>query len=168
MKFYGPVYMNRCKIITTNNYYNSDKKEEEKEKANESDDSDHGEVVDVQPVPASNAPINQPCGQSEDEHYSFDAYIVEKETAHILRQWLHLMMDPISCKRPKEKLIYLRAVSEAKVFTQKLPYKVYLSEFEKVSSNSYYVWMHRDLNYDRDDIDALIEQYQNYLAQFTK
>ena len=168
MKFNGPVYMNRCKIITTNNYYNSDKKEEEKEKADESDDSDHGEVVEVKPVPASNAPINQPCEQSEDEHFTFDAYIAEKETAHILRQWLHLMMDPIPSKKPKEKLIYLRAVSEAKVFTQKLPYKVYLSEFEMVSSNSYYVWMHRELKYDRDDIDVIIEQYQNYLAQFSK
>ena len=167
MKFYGPVYMNRCKIITTNNYYNSDNKEE-KEKADESDDSDHGEVVEVKPVPASNAPINQPCEQSEDEHFTFDAYIAEKETAHILRQWLHLMMDPIPSKKPKEKLIYLRAVSEAKVFTQKLPYKVYLSEFEMVSSNSYYVWMHRELKYDRDDIDVIIEQYQNYLAQFSK
>jgi hypothetical protein len=168
MKFYGPVYMNRCKIITTNNYYNSDNKEEEKEKADESDDSDHSEVVEVKPVPASNAPINQPCEQSEDEHFTFDAYIAEKETAHILRQWLHLMMDPIPSKKPKEKLIYLRAVSEAKVFTQKLPYKVYLSEFEMVSSNSYYVWMHRELKYDRDDIDVIIEQYQNYLAQFSK
>ena len=168
MKFYGPVYMNRCKIITTNNYYNSDNKEEEKEKADESDDSDHSEVVEVKPVPASDVATCNPTEQNVTDELLFIDCIAEKETADILRKWLHQMMDPISSKNAKEKLIYLRAVSEAKVFTQKLPYKVYLSEFEMVSSNSYYVWMHRELKYDRDDIDVIIEQYQNYLAQFSK
>ena len=162
MKFYGPVYMNRCKIITTNNYYNSDNKEEEKEKADESDDSDHGEVVEVKPVPVGSTKVCKPSKKCQESQLKFIDCIAEQETAHILMKWLHQMMDN------KEKLIYLRAVSEAKVFTQKLPYKVYLSEFEMVSSNSYYVWMHRELKYDRDDIDVIIEQYQNYLAQFSK
>ncbi len=54
MKFNGPVYMNRCKLITANNYYyNSDNKEKEEEKDDESDDFDPCEVVEVQPGPAS-------------------------------------------------------------------------------------------------------------------
>ena len=104
MIFNGPVYMNRCKIIT-NNYYSSDNKEEEKEKADESDDSGNGEVVDVQPVPASEVAACNPIDQNENEELSFMDCIAEKETAHILRIWLHQMMDPIPSKKPKEKLI---------------------------------------------------------------
>ena len=169
MKFNGPVYMNRCKIInTTNNYYNSDKKEEEKEKADESDDSDHGEVVEVKPVPASDVATCDPIEQNVTDELSFMNCIAEKETADILRKWLHQMMDPIPSKKPKEKLIYLRAVSEADAFIKKLPYKVYVNEFGMINKASYYYWMLRELYYDSNEIDKIVELFRQFLVQFRK
>lgn len=166
MKFNGPVYMNRCKII--NNYYNSDKKEEEKKRSNESNDSDHAEVVEVQTVPESEVPASNPIEQNANDELSFMDCIAEKETAHILRKWLHQMMDPISSKKPKEKLIYLRAVSEADAFIKKLPYKVYVKEFGMITKASYYYWMLRGLNYDSNEIDKIIELFHQFLIQFRK
>jgi hypothetical protein len=168
MKFYGPVYMNKCKIITTTNYYNSDNKEEEKEKADESDVSDRGEVVDVQPVPASEVAASNPIEQNADDELSFMNCIAEKETADILRKWLHQMMDPIPSKKPKEKLIYLRAVSEADAFIKKLPYKVYVNEFGMINKASYYYWMLRELYYDSNEIDKIVELFRQFLVQFRK
>ena len=158
--------MNRCKIIT--NYYNSDKKEEEKEKAGESDDLGNGEVVDVQPVPASEVATSNPIEQNVDDELSFMDCIAEKETADILRKWLHQMMDPIPSKKPKEKLIYLRAVSEADAFIKKLPYKVYVNEFGMINKASYYYWMLRELYYDSNEIDKIVELFRQFLVQFRK
>ena len=169
MKFNGPVYMNRCKIInTTNNYYSSDKKEEEKKKADESNDSDHGEVVEVKPVPASDVATCNPTEQNVNDELLFIDCIAEKETADILRKWLHQMMDPISSKKPKEKLIYLRAVSEADAFIKKLPYKVYVKEFGMINKASYYYWMLRDLYYDSNEIDKIVELFRQFLVQYRK
>ena len=143
---------NNCVIFNNDFHANSSHEQEKRDEAEEADDTQSAELVEVQP---------------SDEHTFMDC-VAEKETAHILRQWLHLMMDPISSKKPKEKLIFLRAVSEAKVFTQKLSYKAYESEFGKISCTSYYEWMYRDLKYERDDIDALVEQFLQYLNQYSK
>jgi hypothetical protein len=143
---------NNCVIFNNDFHANSSHEQEKRDEAEEADETQSAELVEVQP---------------SDEHTFMDC-IAEKETAPILRQWLHLMMDPISSKRPKEKLIFLRAVSEAKVFTQKLSYKAYEREFGKISCTSYYEWMYRDLKYERDDIDALVEQFLQYLNQYSK
>ena len=166
MKFNGPVYMNRCKIITTNNYYNSDKKEEEKEKAEESDDSHFGEVVEVKPVPVGSTKVCKPSKKCQESQLKFIDCIAEQETAHILMKWLHQMMD--NKDKPKQKLIYLRAISEAGYFSQTPDHDVYIKEFGQMARSSYYDWMQGELRYDLAVINKLIEQYSLYLTQFPK
>ncbi len=173
MKNLGQIFnINSMNDFHQNNYYGNDTKvKEEKVNTEEYSDADHteeAEAEDVKLSPVCAVTNDQFCERRDDESLSFESYIADKESAHILRLWLHIMMDPISSKNPKEKLIYLRAVLEAKVITHKLPYKVYVREFGNISSNSYYVWMHRTLKYDHEDIDVIIEQYQNFLRQYPK
>lgn len=159
---------NNCIIINKDFQDFNSPKHEEKEDAEESDEADHAEVLEVQPAPVHEVTASHPMVKGKDKDLSFIDCVADKETAHVLRKWLHLMMDPISSKNPKEKLIYLRAVSEAKVFSQKLRYKAYVGEFGKIASTSYYEWMYRTLKYRRDDIDALVEQYYQFLAHFSE
>ena len=167
MKNFGPIFniYNKGTII---NNFGTDNQSNEQEEAEEAKDADHIEVVEVKPEPVNKETASQPKVHRKKKELSFTDSVAEKESIPILRQWLHQMMDPISSKNPKEKLIFLRAVSEAKVFTQKLQYKAYVREFGPISSSSYYEWVHRKLKYDREDIDALIEKYYEFLKQFPK
>ena len=167
MKNFGPIFniLNKGTII---NNFGTDNQSNEQEEAEEAKDADHTEVVEVQTVPVNKETASQPKVHRKKKELSFTDSVAEKESVPILRQWLHQMMDPIPSNNPKEKLIFLRAVSEAKVFTQKLQYKAYVREFGPISSSSYYEWVHRKLKYDREDIDALIEKYYEFLKQFPK
>ena len=167
MKNFGPIFniYNKGTII---NNFGTDNQSNEQAEAEEAKDADHIEVVEVKPEPVNKETASQPKVHRKKQELSFTDSVAEKESIPILRQWLHQMMDPISSKNPKEKLIFLRAVSEAKVFTQKLQYKAYVREFGPISSSSYYEWVHRKLKYDREDIDALIEKYYEFLKQFPK
>ena len=167
MKNFGPIFniYNKGTII---NNFGTDNQSNEQAEAEEAKDADHIEVVEVKPEPVNKETASQPKVHRKKKELSFTDSVAEKESVPILRQWLHQMMDPISSKNPKEKLIFLRAVSEAKVFTQKLQYKAYVREFGPISSSSYYEWVHRKLKYDREDIDALIEKYYEFLKQFPK
>ena len=167
MKNFGPIFNIYNKGTIINNFGNDNQSNEQAE-AEEAKDADHTEVVEVQTVPVNKETAIQPKVHRKKKELSFTDSVAEKEAIPILKQWLHQMMDPISSKKPKEKLIFLRAVSEAKVFTQKLQYKAYVREFGPISSSSYYEWVHRKLKYDRDDIDALIEKYFEFLKQFPK
>ena len=156
------------KIDNVQIYSNIGSERTEQNDGEDSDDADSMAVAEARPEQASDISITQPFLKKKVVTLSFIDCIAERETAHILRQWLHQMMDPISSKNPKEKLIYLRAVSEAKVFSQKLSYKAYVGEFGKIASTSYYEWMYRTLKYRRDDIDALVEQYYHFLAKYSE
>ena len=143
---------NNCVIFNNDFHANSSHEQEKRDEAEEADDTQSAELVEVQP---------------SDEHTFMDC-IAEKETADILRKWLHQMMDPIPSKKPKEKLIYLRAVSEADAFIKKLPYKVYVQEFGTINKASYYYWMLRELYYDSNEIDRIVELFRQFLLQFRK
>ncbi len=168
MKIISQV-LNNYGTIQENNFYGKNEQQSNEQKGKEDvEDVGHAEVVEVQPVPASEVATSNPIEQNVDDELSFMDCIAEKETAHILRKWLHQMMDPIPSKKPKEKLIYLRAVSEADAFIKKLPYKVYVKEFGTINKASYYYWMLRDLYYDSNEIDKIIELFRQFLVQFRK
>ena len=84
-------------------------------------------------------------------------FIIQKDKAQSILSWLHVMMDEIST--PKEKLFYLRAVYEAGYFTKRIPYDPYVEEFGFIVRSRYFDWMGIKLNYDRKDIDDIIEQF---------
>ena len=168
MKIISQVLNNYGTIQENIFYCKNEQQSNENEGKKDVEDDNHTEVVEVQPVPANKETASHTKVHRKSKELSFTDSIAEKETVPILRQWLHQMMDPIPSKKPKEKLIFLRAVSEAKVFTQKLQYKAYVKEFGHISSSSYYEWVHRKLRYSRDDIDALVEKYFEFLKQFPK
>lgn len=159
---------NNCIIFNNDFYDNEAHKQEEEKDAEEDDDADRSDVVEVQPVKASEVKPSHPNNKVKGKELTFTDCIAEKETSHILRKWLHDMMDPISSKKAKEKLIFLRAVSEAGAFSQQISYKVYLSEFGQLSKTCYYHWMKNKLKYDPSEIDKLYEIYLQFLAQFPK
>ena len=167
MKNFGPIFNIYNKGTIINNFGNDNQSNEQAE-AEEAKDADHTEVVEVQPVKASEVKPSHPNNKVKDKELTFIDCIAEKETAHILRKWLHQMMDPISSKNAKEKLIFLRSVSEAGTFSQQLTYKVYLSEFGQMTKSCYYYWMKNELRYDRGEIDKLYEVYLQFLTQFRK
>ena len=151
-----------CVIMNTENSNGSKERSNEETNNEESDDSDL-----AKPEATSETPTAQTCENYIDVSLSLDTYIAEKETAHITKAWLHLMMDDI--KKPKPKLKFLRAIDEAGVFTQKIPIDIYRSEFGKVSSSSYYEWyLGNEVRYKSDEITKIIEQYHIFMSQFPK
>jgi hypothetical protein len=153
------------KIDQVTIFNDTDKQSNEKAETEEADDADLTEFEEVQSAPFNKETARPTKGKRKCKELSFTDSIAEKETTPILKQWLHQKMDPIPSKKPKEKLIFLRAVSEYKVFTQRLQYKAYVGEFGLISSTSYYEWVYRKLKYNREDIDALVEQYIEFLKQ---
>ena len=144
---------NNCVIISNEFYADHSRNKEEKEDAEEADEADQAEVVEVQPQTAN--------------ELNFIDCIAERETAHILRKWLHLMMDKV--EKPKPKLKFLRAIYEANLFSQEITHEIYQREFGRIASSSYYDWyLSEELRYDIKEIDKIVEQYQQYLAQFQK
>ena len=168
MKIISQVLNNYGTIQENNFYGKNEQKSNENEGKEDVEDVDHTEVVEVKPVKASVVKPCHPNNKVKNKDLTFNDCIAEKETAHILRKWLHQMMDPISSKKPKEKLIYLRAVSEADAFIKKLPYKVYVNEFGMINKASYYYWMLRELYYDSNEIDKIVELFRQFLVQFRK
>ena len=168
MKIISQVLNNYGTIQENNFYGKNEQQSNENEGKEDVEDVDHTEVVEVKPVKASVVKPCHPNNKVKNKDLTFNDCIAEKETAHILRKWLHQMMDPISSKNAKEKLIFLRSVSEAGTFSQQLTYKVYLSEFGQITKSCYYYWMKNELRYDRSEIDKLYEVYLQFLAQFRK
>ena len=168
MKIISQVLNNYGTIQENNFYGKNEQQSNENEDKEDVEDVDHTEVVEVKPVKASVVKPCHPNNKVKNKDLTFNDCIAEKETAHILRKWLHQMMDPISSKNAKEKLIFLRSVSEAGTFSQQLTYKVYLSEFGQMTKSCYYYWMKNELRYDRSEIDKLYEVYLQFLAQFRK
>ena len=157
------------KIDQVNFYNNKDKQNNEKDEPNnaeEADDADPEEVVEVQPIPATSTKDCDSIKIRKKNQLTFIDCIAEQETAHILRKWLHQMMD--NKDKPKQKLIYLRAISEAGYFSQTPNHDVYIKEFGQMARSSYYDWMQGELRYDLAEINKLIEQYSLFLAQFPK
>jgi hypothetical protein len=157
------------KIDQVTIYNDRDKKSnenEEKEEAEDADDAVHAEVVEVKPAPVGSTKVSKPIKKSKNKQLSFIDCIAEQETAHILMKWLHLMMD--NKDKPKQKLIYLRAISEAGYFSQTPNLNVYVSEFGAMAKSSYHDWMQAELKYTPAEINKLIEQYSIYLTQFSK
>ena len=144
-----------CVIMNNDNVSekNSNKNEQsnENEAKESSDDVESSEVVEV---------------MEADESLTIDNYIAEKENVQHTKNWLHLMIDKFD--KPKEKLIFPRALSEGGVFTRELPHKIYEKEFGPMAKSSYRDWMMLPLRYKQDEIDKIIEQYLQYLAKFRK
>lgn len=147
---------NNCVIVCKDlfaEYSGKHEEKDDKEDNEDSDDADQAEVVEVQPQNAN--------------ELTFIDCIAEKETAHILRKWLHLMMDKV--EKPKPKLKFLRAIYEANLFSQEITHEIYQREFGRIASSSYYDWyLSEELRYDIKEIDKIVEQYQQYLSQFQK
>lgn len=143
---------NNCVIVCKDLFADYSGKQEEQEETEDSEEADQAEVVEVQP-------------QTADELTFIDC-IAERETAHILRQWLHLMMDKV--EKPKPKLKFLRAIYEANLFSQEITHEIYQREFGRIARSSYHDWMQGKLRYDPDEINKLIEQYSIFLSQFPK
>ena len=152
MNIIGNVDINGTYIEQQNNYYGKDDKQHDDDADSEDEDSD--------------TPVNQPILERKVVTLSFIDCIAERETAHILMSWLHLMMD--NKDKPKQKLIYLRAVAEAGFFSQTPDHRIYMSEFGPIARSSYHDWMKGSLRYDLSEINKLIEQYSIYLDQFSK
>lgn len=153
MKILGPII--NFGTIQENNFYGKNEQQsneqEGKEEAEDVEDVDHTEVVEV---------------VGADESLSIDNYIAEKDNIQLTKNWLHLMIDKFD--KPKEKLIFPRALSEGGVFTRELPHKIYEKEFGHIAKSSYRDWMMTPLRYKQEEIDKIIEQYLQYLAQFRK
>ncbi len=154
------------KIDQVNFYNNTDKQSYEKNEAEKQEEADEAEPVEVQPIPASSTKDSDSIKIRKKNQLTFIDCIAEQETAHILMKWLHQMMD--NKDKPKQKLIYLRAISEAGYFSQTPYHDVYIKEFGKMARSSYYDWMQAELKYDLAEINKLIEQYSIFLAQFPK
>ena len=154
------------KIDQVTIYNDRDKKSNENEEKEEAEDAVHAEVVEVKPAPVGSTKVSEPIKKRKNKQLSFIDCIAEQETAHILMKWLHLMMD--NKDKPKQKLIYLRAISEAGYFSQTPNLNVYVSEFGAMAKSSYHDWMQAELKYTPAEINKLIEQYSIYLAQFSK
>ena len=149
------------------NFYNGTaEKREEQEAAETSEEDKDAKVSAVQPITPSDASNNQPIRNRKVVKPSFIDCIADRKTAHILMSWLHLMMD--NKEKPKEKLIFLRAVTEAGHFSQTPDHKIYMSEFGPIARSSYYDWMKGSLRYNPSEINNLIEQYSIYLTKFPK
>ena len=148
------------------NIYNNDNGRHAQDEEETADDDDPVETTEVEPAHKSPTDIGQPNMKHKTPPLTFIDCIAEKKTAHILRQWLHLMMD--NKDKPKQKLKYLRAISEAGLFSETPDYNIYVSEFGKISRSSYYDWMQGELRYDLGEINKLIEQYSIFLGQFQK
>lgn len=152
MNFFGQI-VNYGAIIENNFYGKNEQQNDEKESEEDFKGADQAEIVEVQPKDVSNL--------------TFMDCIAERETAHILRKWLHLVMDKVD--KPKPKLKFLRAIYEANLFSQVITHEIYQREFGRIASSSYYEWyLSEDLKYDTTEIDKIVEQYQQYLAQFQK
>ena len=154
------------KIDQVTIYNDSDKKSNENEEKEEAEDEDYTDVVEVQPAPVGSTKVSKPVKKRKKNQLTFIDCIAEQETAHILRKWLHQMMD--NKDKPKQKLIYLRAALEAGFFSQAPDHDVYVKEFGRMARSSYYDWMQAELKYDIAEINKLIEQYSLFLAQFPK
>jgi hypothetical protein len=154
------------KIDQVTIYNDPDKKSNENEEKEEADDADRSEVVEVQPAPVGTTKDSKPIKKRKKSQLTFTDCIAERETAHILRKWLHTMMD--NKVKPKQKLKYLRAIAEAGLFCETPDYYVYVKEFGDLSRSSYYDWMQGELRYDLGEINKLIEQYSIFLSQFRK
>ena len=144
------------KFISTN--CSEEKQEEEEEDNEDSDDDDHPDVIEVQPVPANEASAIQLSNLSKEViNSSLFQYIVDKSKAPKILEWLHTNMDPIDPKYPKEKLKYLRALCEGGYFTKLIPRKDYIKEFGSISKSNYNSGMAKKFNYDRAEIDNIID-----------
>ena len=154
------------KIDQVTIYNDRDKKSNENEEKEEAEDDDHTEDVEVQPMPVGSTKVSKPVKKRKKNQLTFIDCIAERETAHILLKWLHQMMD--NKDKPKQKLIYLRAISEAGYFSQTPNLNVYVSEFGAMAKSSYHDWMQAELKYTPAEINKLIEQYSIFLAQFPK
>ena len=165
MKIIGPI-VNYGTIQENNFYGKNEQQSNEKEGKEDVDDADHTEVVEVQPAPVGSTKVSKPKKTRKKSQLTFIDCIAEQETAHILMKWLHLMMD--NKDKPKQKLIYLRAISEAGYFSQTPDLNIYVSEFGAMARSSYHDWMQAELKYTPAEINKLIEQYSLFLAQFPK
>ena len=154
------------KIDNVQIYSNTGSERTEQNDGEDSDDADCMAVAEARPEQAIDISDTQPVLKRKVVTLSFIDCIAERETAHILMSWLHLMMD--NKDKPKEKLIFLRAVAEAGHFSQTPDHKIYMSEFGPIARSSYYDWMKGSLRYNLSEINNLIEQYSLYLTKFPK
>ncbi len=170
MDFTGPTYIGKIinqEIHKETIVTNQSSEEETKEDTPLKDDN----VVDVDFKDVSTEPpqiiVAKEPKQSKknNPHLSLKSYIADQKNADILLEWLHSLMD--QQEYPKQKLLPLRAVSEAGYFSQRIPYSVYISEFGTMSRSSYYLWMKGPHRYDSSEIDALIEQISIKLPRFS-
>ena len=145
MIFNGPVIMN------FRDMYNGMDKKSSKEDAEE---VDYEEVKDEPKREATNDAIK--VSGKDYSKSPLIPFIIQKSKAAAIVKWLHSTMD--SHNLPKEKLIYLRAIYEAGYFTRRIPYELYVEEFGYIVRSRYFDWMGKTLNYDRSEIDAIIEQ----------
>ena len=151
MMNYNPVFniYNKGTIHDINLYGSREHREEhneEQEETQDSDDDDHAATVNPL-CDLSDAVINS----------SLFKYIVNKSKAPKILEWLHTNMDPIDPKYPKEKLKYLRALCEGGYFTKLIPRKDYIKEFGSISKSNYNSGMAKKFNYDRAEIDNIID-----------
>ena len=154
------------KIDNVQIYSNTGSEQAEKKDGDDTDDADSMAVAEARPEQASDISITQPFLKKKVVTLSFIDCIAERETAHILMSWLHLMMD--NKDKPKQKLIFLRAVAEGGFFSQTPDHRIYMGEFGPIARSSYHDWMKCSLRYDPREINKLIEQYSIYLTQFPK
>ena len=152
---------NNWGTIQENNYYGGKEQQEEKTDA---------KVVDYEEVkttPAGDVIAKQPTSNEDGNALTFMDCIADKETALLLKAWLHERIDKL--KTPKPMLKYLTAAYEADTFTIKIPYEIYIGEFKKIASSSYYEWFLTDeVKYKPSEIDSLILQLKKYLGQIPK
>lgn len=136
---------NNC-IIFNNDFHENEAHKQEKEDTDVSDDADHTEVVEVQPVHLS-----------DNSNSGIIRFFAQRSKARPILSWLHETTDDL--ETPKERLLNVRAVYEAGHFTQRIPYKAYVEEFGPITKSRYKHWMGEELNYSKKDIDDIIEQF---------
>jgi hypothetical protein len=148
MKSFGNINISNSYIEKfINNYSVPDTKDVKKDKAEEEDNADRAEVVEVKPMPTDNLPC--PCPST------LVRLIIRKELALTIRDWLHSQMDPL--EEARDKLLFLRAICEAGYLPRLLSLAEYCEEFGPIKKSTYYDWMGTSLNYTRGEIDGIIE-----------
>ncbi len=154
MKSFGSINISNSYIEKIINNYSVTSKQDEAKDISEDAHEDTVDFVEVQPVPAEkpNSVLRGVASTSK-----LIRLIINKDIALPIMEWLHVTMDPLD--DPRSKLIYLRAICEAGYFPRLISYPDYCEEFGFMAKSSYYDWMGTKLNYDRSEIDGIIEHF---------
>jgi len=166
MKSFGSINISNSYIENIyNNYSVSDAKDEEKDNAEEEDDKDHTEVVEVHPVP-SDEPIVKQCEVNKDYSNScLVPHLTYPEQGNYLIGWMHRNIEMQS--KISERIKIVKALDSRYYFKSRVDYKDYIEEFGgKVSASWYSRLMKRRIP--SDELDVILESLDSSIFPIKK